>query len=392
MIVIYDEIQRERISFHYCENRKDLKEAWEFAKKNRVLAFDTEATHWDCYRRGWQLRTFQFGDAYRCYVIPAKHKGFIGAVCDLPIKWIGHNGPHDKRSVDHWLGYETPMEIPYETFLLAHQYDPRNASEGGVNHGLKEQCTARIDPNSGKWEKALKAYFKTIRIPISGQVFRSGSRKGAPKDRAARIEEGWTLANPRHPTYIAYAGADPILTYRLAQYYQRKNFNPELYESDWRIAQVCSRLQSRGMLHDRRYALSYKRALERAIADARAKLEQFGVTSVYSTQQLAETLIEYGVTLTERTPKGKYKVDTKVMKAILAECVGPEHREIKYFLTQVFRYKRCSKRLSAYANQILNSADHNGRIHPAIRSLGARTGRMSVAEPAFQQLPTKEGL
>jgi DNA polymerase-1 len=392
MIVIRDTIARDHIVFKYCESKMDLKEAWYFAKRNSVLAFDTEATHWDCYRPGWKLRTFQFSDDRTCYVVPASQRRFIAAICELPIKWIGHNGPHDKRSIDQWLGYETAMDVPYETFILAHHYDPRNRAEGGVNHGLKEQAAARIDPESGKWEKALKTEFRRIRVPIPGQYFRSGKRKGEPKDRVARIDEGWGLIDACNPVYIAYAGSDPILTYRVAQWYQRKNNNPELYDTDWKIAQRCSQLQTRGMLHDRRYTLSYKRGLEKAIAASGKRLAEYGITSVYSTQQLAEVLMEYGVELTERTPKGKYKVDTKIMKDILTDKDRYiSHRpDVEYILKQVFRYKRCSKRLSAYANQVLVSADVNGRIHPSIKSLGARTGRMSVSTPAFQQLPTKE--
>lgn len=390
MLVIRDTLQGQPIQFRYCQTREDLKKAYRFAKAHSVLAFDTEATHWDPYRIGWKLRTFQFGNADVCYVVPAVRKRFIAAVCELPIKWIGHNGNHDKRSIDRWLGYDTEIDVPFETFIVAHHHDPRNISEGGVNHGLKDQAKARLDPRADKWEKALKARFKTFRVPVSGQLFRSGPRKGQPKDRSARIEEGWALEDYTHPVSIAYAGSDPILTYRLAQWYQRKSSNQKLYDHDWRVANACSTLQTRGMLHDRRFALSYKHGLERAIKTAGANLEGYGITSVYSTQQLAEVLTEYGVELTERTPKGKIKVDTKIMKAILAECVGPEHRDVKYILKQVFRYKRCSKRLSAYANQILASADSNGRIHPSIKSLGAITARMSVSTPAFQQLPTKE--
>jgi len=392
LIIIRDTLAGQPISFRYCETKEDLRDAFRFARRNSVLAFDTEATHWDCYRIGWKLRTFQFGDDTRSYVVPATQRNFISAVCALPIKWIGHNGNHDKRSINQWLGYDTKMDVPFETFILAHHYDPRNRKEGGVNHGLKEQCVARVDPESGKWEKALKAHFKTIRVPIPGQYFRSGKRKDQPKDRVARINEGWSLVDPRDRTYIAYAGSDPILTYRLAQWYQGKHFfNAELYESDWRIADVCSRLQIRGMLHDRKYTARYVAALTRTIEESSKVLTEFGITSAYATAQIAECLMDYGVELTEKTPTGKWKVDTNLMKAILAEAKSkPEGREVAYLLRHLLKLKRCSKRLSAYAGQIQQSADSMGRIHPSINSLGAVTSRMSVSNPAFQQLPTKE--
>jgi hypothetical protein len=47
--------------------------------------------------------------------------------------------------------------------------------------------------NAGKWEQALKAEFKKITIPIPGEVYKSGPRKGQRKVRKAKLSEGWGL-------------------------------------------------------------------------------------------------------------------------------------------------------------------------------------------------------
>ncbi|HEY6020269.1 MAG TPA: hypothetical protein VIY48_10305, partial [Candidatus Paceibacterota bacterium] len=136
------------------------------------------------------------------------------------VNWIGHNGPHDIRCIDEHLGYETGVVCKGETYIPSHHADSRNRKEGGIGHELKELAVSVVDRDAGRWEVELKKVFKTIEIPIPGEVYKSGPRKGTPKSRKAKLAEGWGLIDPSHPAYIAYAAADPILTYRVWRHYQ----------------------------------------------------------------------------------------------------------------------------------------------------------------------------
>lgn len=388
LITIKDKLQGDRIYFHFVENKDDARRAVEWAGRfiGQELGMDTESTGLDCYLPDWRLRTFQIGNDIRSFVFPARFRKAIKAVWSLDINWIGYNGPHDVRCVDAYLGYESKVTIAQEAYITAHHSEPRKSTEGGVDLGLKEQCIAHVDPSAGKWEVALKQSFKQILVPMPGEYYKSGPRKGQPKVRKALMSEGWALQDIRHPAYIAYAGADPILTYRLWQYnrnaYSRAN---GLYERDLAIDLICDRLQRRGMPVDEQYLIRYRAALNKRATQLRDYLAaHMGVVNINSGPQIATTLIELGAKLTLKTPSGKWQMDNTVLESLQEDNNRDVRRLVRYILTA----RRLTKRAEVYAAGMLRGMDSEGRVHPSINSLAARTGRMSAG--IFQQLPTKE--
>lgn len=390
MLTHSDTLAGEPVKIHFAQSTQDVRRAYEWAKARDTLALDTESTGINPYKPGWELRTFQFGTGNRSFVIPARFKKGITAVFTLPhVRWIGHNGPHDVRSIDEHLGHETGIVCRGETYLPGHHRDPRNRKEGGTDHGLKEQCEAFIDPDAGKWERALKALFKTFKVQVPGEFFKSGPRKGLPKTRNARLDEGWGIVDPTDPVYWAYAGADPLLTFRLWSYYQStvRQFI-DIYHLDHQVQIACDRLQRRGIKLDIPYTRKLARALLARAERARRNAAVLGVTSVYSGAQIADALSQMGCVLTEITPKGALKTDVTVLRAVQAAEDTPDNA--RALIGYILDAKQCDKRYEAYALGMLHEVDANGRIHPGINSLAARTARMSVSKPALQQLPTKD--
>ncbi len=387
MLDIEDSLAGKRITIHYAQNKEDCKRIYKYANTRGVWAFDTESTGLNSFHPDWQLRTLQFGNGRRSFVIPARFRGVIRAIAALPIRWIGHNATHDIRSVDCFLGYETGMQIEGETYTVSMHRDPRGRQEGAVDHGLKDLCTAFIDPNAGKWEKALKAEFKKITIPIEGEVYKSGKKKGQQKVRLAHLSEGWALIDPSNPIYIAYAGADPILTYHLWKWLApvRAEFD-DLYSFDSRVDLVCDRLQRRAIRLDVDYTRRFHAALDKRAQKHSAAAAAMGCKNIYSGVQIEQALTKLGAKLTETTAKGAIKTDDKIMKHQLTVAPPRAQKLIRHILMA----KRVSKRREAYADAMLREMDAEGRIHPSINSLAARTLRMSVSRPALQQLPTKE--
>lgn len=402
MLSIEDTLGGERITFHYARERSDLSEVASFVRNASSLGIDTESTHFNCYRPGWQLRTYQVGNAERSYVIPAKRRRFLAWLMRQPINWIGHNGPHDIRCIDEWLQYETGVQCVGETFIPAHHHDSRGQEDGGVKHALKEQAVARLAPDAGKWEVELKKEFKNILIPMEGVFYKSGKRKGEQRYRKAKLAEGWGLIDPEHPAYLAYAAADPLLTYRLWRHYQPVVRNGlALYQFDRRIAQIGDTLQRRGMRLDARYTKRLNAAyLERA-EEFKHRAEGYGCNNINSGAQIAATLQELGATLKDRTPTGQYKTDDGVLRLLAESCKAKRVPEsgidasesalyIEDFIHCVLGAKQLLKRRENYTEAMLREMDANGRIHASIKTLGARTTRMSVGGPPLQQLPTKD--
>lgn len=385
---IKDTLGGEPIHFHGVQNAKDLGEVWEFAEAHRSLGMDTEATGINCYRPGWELRTFQIGDAYDSYVVPARFKKFIAGIMSLDINWIAHNGTHDMRAIDEWLGKDTGVRVAGETYIPAHYADSRKQEDGGVGHSLKAQAERFVAHDSGKWEAQLKAVFKTIEIPIPGATYKSGPRKGRPKVRKARLDEGWGLINPAHPAYIAYAGADPILAFRLWAHYQPViKAQRDLYHFDLQVQHACDALNRRAMLLDAQYTAALDASYVNQAERFKEHAAELGVANINSGAQVAEALIGMGVKLTAKTPTGKYKTDDKVLRKVLAES---DNERAVNLIRCVLGAKQMMKRRESYTAQMLAEMDANGRVHPSINSLAARTTRMSVSNPPLQQLPTKD--
>lgn len=387
MLSIRDTLGRDPITFNYCETYEDRTELTAFVGAHRSLAMDTESTHFNCYRPGWKLRSFQVGNADTAYILPAKYKGLIYNIITSATEWIGHNGPHDIRSIDTWLGRDTGVICKGETYIPCHYTDNRKQEDGGVGHGLKESAIAYVSRDAGKWEYELKKAFKEITVPIPGEVYKSGKRKGLPKVRKAHISEGWGLIPKDHHSYVAYSGADPILTYRLWSRMQPiVKANLDLYHFDLRVQLAADKLHRRAMRVDvpytERLSAAYKNRAEAFMAQA----AEYGCQNVNSGQQVARVLIELGAELHDRTPTGQFKTDDKVLRA-LTQAGNPA---VSDFIHAVLGCKQVLKRRENYTEAFLREMDAMGRIHPSINTLAARTTRMSVSNPALQQLPTKD--
>lgn len=392
MIRIRDRLAGERIIFNYVESKEDLREARDFVRDhyNDFIGFDTESTGINCYRPGWKLRTAQWGNKNHAYVVPARWRGFINWAINSPVRLIGHNGPHDIRSIDRYLGYETGVICEGETYIPAHHVDSRGPQEGGTGNGLKELSIARIDRDARKWDEARKEAFKQILIRMPGEFYKSGPRKGQPKYRKAKLEEGWSLINPAHPAMIAYAGADPILTYWLWEKEQHllRQF-ADLYEFDHQVQLACDKLQRRGIRLDTRYTKRLSRAYTRKAEQLMDRAwEEFRCENIQSTDQVAATLIQLHVNLTELTDTGKWKMDAGIMRGLMRDPYISG--KAKDFVHCVIVAKQLIKRRESYTEAMLAEMDEYGRVHTSLNALAARTSRMSASNPPLQQLPTKD--
>lgn len=389
MIRVRDRLAGERIWFHCVESKKDLGEVREFVRGHRSLAMDTESTRLNPYHPDWRLRTVQFGNKLHSYVVPQQYRRTIGWCFEQDVNWIGHNGPHDIRCIDEHLGYATGVICAGETHIPSHHSDSRNKQDGGIGHGLKDIAEKLIDPDAGRWERELKKVFKTLEIPIPGEVYKSGPKKGLQKVRKAKISEGWGLIDPRHPAYVAYAASDPILTWWAYEFYQPvlAEFH-DLYHFDKRVQNVMDRLQRRAIRLDIPYTERLSAAYREHAERMEARASQFGCDNVQSGQQIAMTLEHLGAKLTARTKTGQYETSAKVLRGLLKDPYT--NGKVRDFIHAVLVAKQLTKRRESYTDAMLEEMDINGRVHPSINALAARTTRSSVSGPPLQQLPTKD--
>ena len=112
--------------------------------------------------------------------------------------------------------------------------------------------------------------------------------------------------------------------------------------------------------------------------------EQWGLESVNSNREVSSILIEDGYTFTEKTPTGQYKVDQNALEKLSDQ--GSEMAAV------VLEARGIRKKRNTWLKAFQENTDPDGRVHPFIHSLQARTGRMSVSGIPIQQLPSDDSI
>lgn len=198
------------------------------------------------------------------------------------------------------------------------------------------------------------------------------------------------------PNYRHMAASDAILTFRLrpvvrADAYARTTEGhpffthgvkgaeaDELVEREQILNRDSLRRTCRGFRVDTTYADEYRRTNTGRMTELAHVLESDGITPGHS-GSLTKWLDERGLIPDDypRTPKTKQPAgDATNLKRL-------DHSMAKLFV----EHKRTEKVDKDYLTKVLEYAELDGRIHPALNFLGAATGRNSMDNPPVQQFP-----
>ncbi|QAX95024.1 DNA polymerase I [Streptomyces phage Sebastisaurus] len=385
MKTYYHDAAGEVVTINVPETDNDLREFMQWARTAALrgpIALDTETTGLDIYSRTFRLRTMQFGDERTAWVIHWERGGrFIEAalyVLRAAQHFLIHNAPFDWLVLDEHAPFALEILAPKttDTKIKATLIDPREPHKGGIGTGLKPLSAYWTDPSAPDTQGDLTEVFNSL---------------GFTK------QTGWANIPLDHPTYNLYAGLDviytarldPILTAELA----RLGVRPALVDYEHQIARMCSVMMRAGIVLDEEYASTLSTKLHEEESRYSVVAARYGVESVNSGAQVSEALLGMGEELTQRTDAGALKVDKAVLLPLADldrdwQRIGA--RDPNPLADAVLRAKRAGKWVTAYADTFLNNLDVNGRVHPNINTLAARTGRMSVTKPALQTLPSSD--
>lgn len=347
------------VELNYVESLSEALEFMQWLEQPRsVLGFDTESgglRWWD-----HELRLVQFGDANTGWVISYKDwRGVIAqalASYDRPI--VAHNLAFDAKFCLR-EGLTVKRHLWHDTLIMHHLLDPP------ATHALKPLSEELIDPQAHAGAVALH----------------EGMRKQG---------WGWDTVPLDFAPYIWYSALDGVLVARMYDILwpqiQARGFEPN-YELE--LGSVWSTgvdAAMRGMLIDVEYAQEARAFVRRRAAETKeAALVQYGDRvpgfSLGSSAHVTQILAEDGVQLTAKTASGAWKLD----KAVLAELAGKHP-----LVDMVTQYRNDIKFARAYYGNVLDRVTPEGRLYADLRTLGARTGRMSVSEPPLQQIPSKD--
>lgn len=356
------------------------------ANKRGPIGLDTETTGLDIYSPSYRLRTVQFGDRDTGWVILWELGGyfqhFARRALEYILKFQIHNAPFDWAVIDRHGsgdGFDGSIEAmapkTIDTRLKAGLVDPRQPQEGGRGTALKPLMTYYVDPAAADTQGDLTAVFRSLKLTKA---------------------TGWAGIDLWHPTYLLYAGLDPIFAARLDTCLDEElgklGVRPRLIEYEHEIARICAVMQRRGMVLD----IPYTRALDAQLAEEAAIFEakalRYGVTNVNAPAQLRAALQGMGEEWApdELTATGALKVDKAVLHRFADMDLQGNRlskRKPNPLAEAIIRSKRAGKWRSAYTQTFLETMDSDGRVHAFINSMIARTARMSVTRPALQTLP-----
>ncbi|WP_224769500.1 DNA polymerase [Nocardioides ochotonae] len=349
------------------------------ARGDKVLGLDTETTNLNVYAPGFAVRLVQLGNDREAWVLRAdRFRDHIVRALRQPRRFTVHNASFDLQVIDRALGVPIEDLAPrtFDTRILAHLLDPRQRHEGGTGLALKELSEVYVDPSAPDTQAGLH------------EVFR--------RDYRATKETGWSVIDVDHPTYVRYAGLDPILARRLFDELLplvRDVGLDRLSVFEHRLQALLAMMQRRGVLLDVPYIQDLKGRLGDEADHYRQAAARYGVANVNSTAQIAEALTAMGEDLTERTPSGALKVDKGVLLPLAdldTQWQRIEARTPNPLADAVLRAKRADKWSTSYAQAFLDLRDDRDRLHPMIGALQARTARMSISNPPLQQLPSSD--
>lgn len=339
-----------------------IDEAWAFkrwaSERHDVLGFDTETSGLDPRAFDAKLRLVQIGDRKTGWAIPWDQWGGVAMeiLNQYDGHWIAHNVAFDARWLEIHSGWKVPWHRVHDTMIMAQVVDPLG---GGA---LKPLSIRHVDRRAGAGDALLKE---------------------------AMAKEGWGWGDipVDYDAYWAYGALDPVLTTHLYDHFRADQKYPEVYELEMAARRVVSQMEDNGSPID----LDYCERKYKELTDWVEQVKDWGRNelgfSLGSDQQIIKYLQSIGADITRVTKSGNPSADKYQMKLFANDPSSPACE----FAKLILKMRHADKMSNSYFKNFLNMHS-NGVLHPSVKTLGARTGRMSITDPALQTLPKGEAL
>ena len=343
-----------------------IDEAWNFkrwaSERHDCLGFDTETSGLDPRAPGAKLRLVQIGDEKTGWAIPWEQWGGVALeiLNAYEGEWVAHNIAFDARWLEVHSGWKVPWHRAHDTMIMAQVSDPLG---GGA---LKPLSIRHVDRRAGAGDALLKE---------------------------AMSKEGWGWENIPidYEAYWAYGALDPVLTVHLKNHFRTNETYPRVYELEMATRRVISRMEDNGAPIDLTYCQRKLKELEDYVDQSKEWAKQELGISIGSNMQLAKYFTEeLGAQITRTTKSGNPSVD-KVQLKLWSNGDEYQGQRIAQMADFILHVRKADKLASSYFSNFL-SMHNDGVLHPSIKTLGARTGRMSMTNPALQTLPKGEAV
>ena len=304
-----------------------------------------------------RIRLVQVGDGQTGWAIPWDNwKGvFYEGMKRFDGPIVCHNIAFEAKWFDVQSEWTMPWHRAHDTMLMAKLIDPLGTG------ALKKLTEQYIDPRAAALQSILDY---------------------------GLVDNGWTWGTvPIHfEPYWSYGALDTVLTMKLFEKFWEKCAPGKPYSLAYEIEMNTRRIATKMELNGARLDLDYSKKKYQELIDYTDQVAAWAKTSyglsIGSNQQLVRQFESMGAVITELTDKGQKSASKDQLKLLVRDG-SPE---VKQLAESTLGYRQSLKVANTYFANFIND-NSNGFVHPSINTMGARTGRMSIQNPALQTLP-----
>ena len=305
-----------------------------------------------------RLRLVQVGDGQQAWAMPWDE--WAGAFYQAMDKFDGQIVCHNIAFEAKWFDIQSRWKLPWhrahDTMIMAHIIDPL-----GVG-ALKRLAALYVDGRAVALQDTLDTELAT---------------------------NGWTWGTvpTNFQPYWAYGALDCILTMRLWEKFYEKCGPDGPYNRAYELEMATRRIVTRMEINGARIDLDYSRKKFDELTEYAGSVktwakEKYNGVSIGSNIQLVRLLESLGAEINEFTPSGQKSASKDQLKLLTIEG----NDEVKSLAEIVLKQRKADKLANTYFANFIND-NVNGFVHPSVKTLGARTSRMSIQNPALQTLP-----
>lgn len=311
-----------------------------------------------------KIRLAQVGDSHTGWAIPWERWAgvFYQGMDHYEGPIIAHNIAFEAKWLAVNSDYLLPWDKAHDTMIMSQVIQPDSPT-----HALKSLTSRLIDPRAS----ALQTFLDET-----------------------MVKNGWTWGTipTDFPIYWQYGALDTVITTRLFLDHFYKHVRPGAqlnrpYELEMANRRICTQMEINGARVDLEY--SSRKYDELVSYTEKAKtmaMSRYGY-NIGSPSQLARAIENLGGEITKRTRGGAPSVDKEQLDLLLRDG----NKDVREIAQLVINVRKADKLASSYFLNFQKDAI-DGILHPEIRTLEARTGRMSITNPALQTLPSGDPL
>jgi DNA polymerase-1 len=334
-------------------------------RPHNAIAIDTETGEREGRPRSdalspWHgdLRLVQVGDGMTGWAIPWNEWGgvFYEAMDRFDGQIVCHNIAFEAKWFEIRSRWSMPWHRSHDTMIMAQLIDPLGSG------ALKKLTSQYVDSKAA----ALQTH-------LDEELHKNGWT--------------WGTVPTNFQPYWSYGALDTVLTMRLFEQFWEKCGPGQPYSQAYELEMAARKIVTRMELNGARIDLDYSRRKYDELTSYSESVKDwakgmYGGTSITSNVQLVRLLETLGAEITDFTPSGQKSASADQLKKLIIDG-NPQVRELSEI---VLKQRKADKLASTYFLNFIND-NVNGFVHPSVKTMGARTGRMSITAPALQTLP-----